>query len=155
LGAAEVFAVDIDPGRLELAKAFGATPLNAGALDPAHELQATGGVDVAIELVGSADTTHQAVRSLRAGGRAAVAGLTGQVTTISVYHDLMAREAELIGVMDHTIEEAREVLAMAERGALNLDSIVTETLVLDAAAVNARLDELERFGTGVRSVITP
>ena len=155
LGAADVFAVDIDPGRLELAASMGAFAVNAASLDPVAALQSHGGVDVAVEFVGSATTTQQAVRSLRAGGRAAVAGLTSEATGISTYEDLMAREAELIGVMDHTIAEAREVLEFAQRGELSLEAVVTDTVDLDATAVNARLDTLEAFGAGVRSVITP
>lgn len=155
LGAAEVFAVDIDAARLELATTLGATPIDAGSEDPAASIRALGGVDVAIELIGYAATTLQAVRSLRSGGRAAIAGLTSEITELSVYDDLMAREGELIGVMDHTLEEAREVLAFAHEGLLNLEQVVTDAVPLDAAAVNGRLDALERFGSGVRTVIIP
>ena len=44
---------------------------------------------------------------------------------------------------------------MARRGVLDLSNIVTRTVSLDAAAINQALDDLERFGEGVRTVIVP
>jgi propanol-preferring alcohol dehydrogenase len=155
LGASAVYAIDIDAARLELAAEFGATPIDASGEDPVVALQATGGVDVAVEMVGLATTTLQAVRSLRPQGRAAAAGLTGEQTAISVYEDLMSREGELIGVMDHTLAEAHEVLDLAERGVLRLDRVVTRRVRLDGDEVNGALDDLARFGPGVRTVINP
>src|SRR5256885_294311 len=55
LGAGDVFAVDIQPRKLELAKQLGAVPVNARLCDPVEALrdQTRGrGVDVALELIG-------------------------------------------------------------------------------------------------------
>jgi propanol-preferring alcohol dehydrogenase len=41
------------------------------------------------------------------------------------------------------------------RGTLDLSDVVTRTVPLDADAINAVMDELEDFGGGVRTVITP
>ncbi len=155
LGAAAVYAVDLDEHRLEIAASYGAIPVNPRTIDPVDHLQRQGGVDVALELIGLAQTTRQALQSLRFRGRAAVAGLTGETTEVAAYDDLMAREAELIGVMDHTLSEVHQVLDYAAQGALLLDSVVTSRIPLEAAAVNQALDALERFGPGVRTVIVP
>jgi propanol-preferring alcohol dehydrogenase len=154
LGADEVLAVDIDEGRLEAAAELGAIPIDAGAKDPVGAIRESGGVDVAVELVGSSLTTEQALGSLRPLGRAAVAGLTDQTTPVPVYDRLMSQEAELIGVMDHTMDEAQEVVAYAAAGALDVSALVTATVPLDAAVVDARFDHLEKFGAGIRTVIT-
>src|SRR5204862_5116547 len=53
-GAAEVFAVDINPHKLEIAKRFGAIAVNASAGNPVakiRELTGGRGVDVVLELV--------------------------------------------------------------------------------------------------------
>ncbi len=74
-GAAEVFAVDINPRKLELAERFGAIPVNASAGDPVEQIrELTGGrgVDVALELIGLPLTMRQAVQSLAILGRAAL-----------------------------------------------------------------------------------
>ena len=78
-GAAEVFAVDINPRKLELAERFGAVPVNASAGNPVEQLRELTrgrGVDVALELVGLPLTMRQAVQSLAILGRAALVGLT-------------------------------------------------------------------------------
>ena len=54
-GASQVFSVDFHPDRLDLAKQFGATPVNAAEADPAEQiLDATGGLgaDRGVEAVG-------------------------------------------------------------------------------------------------------
>jgi len=38
---------------------------------------------------------------------------------------------------------------------LDLSSVVTRTVPLDAGAINAAMDDLEAFGPEVRTVITP
>jgi hypothetical protein len=41
------------------------------------------------------------------------------------------------------------------RGTLDLSGVVTDTVPLDADAINETMDRLERFGGDVRVVITP
>src|SRR6266404_6371674 len=55
LGAREVFAVDLQPDKLELAKSLGAVPIDARVGDPVKLIRdhtAGRGVDVALELIG-------------------------------------------------------------------------------------------------------
>jgi propanol-preferring alcohol dehydrogenase len=47
------------------------------------------------------------------------------------------------------------LIEYARRGVLDLSDVVTRTVPLDAEAINAVLDQLEEFGAGVRTVITP
>src|SRR5437016_3838265 len=81
LGAGAVYAVDIKPAKLELARQFGAIPLNGAECDPVEEISrmtAGRGGDVALELIGLPSTMQQAVRSLAIRGRAALVGITEQ-----------------------------------------------------------------------------
>jgi len=158
LGALEVFAVDIRQGKLEAAQSYGAIPVDAADGDPVEKIkQLTGGrgVDVALELVGSPKTMEQSFRCLAVQGRAAVAGLGDEPFEIRPYRDLLGREAEVIGVSDHLASEIPQLLEWACRGRLDLSRAVTRTVPLDAAAVNAVLDDLGRFGGDIRAVITP
>lgn len=157
-GARKVFAVDIHPRKLELAQRFGATPVDARADDPVAEIRRLTdgrGVDAALELIGLPLTMAQAVRSLAIHGRAALAGLTDGQVSFSPYHDLLSREAEIIGVSDHLHGELRELIGLVERGELDLSTVVTQTVPLDAPAINRVLDGLEAFGGEVRAVVTP
>jgi threonine dehydrogenase-like Zn-dependent dehydrogenase len=158
LGAAKVFAVDVNPAKLALAERYGAIPVNAKASDPVRAIrEATGGrgVDAALELIGFARTMEQAVEVLAPRGRAALAGLTPERMTIAPYRDVLNREAEIIGVSDHLASEIAELMGFVERGELDLTQAVTRVVPLSAAAVNGVLDDLEAFRDDVRSVIRP
>ena len=157
LGAAEIYAVDLNPEKLALAARFGAIPVNARELDPVAEiLRLTGGrgVDVALELIGLPVTMQQAVRVLGKLGRAALAGLTQKPFAINAYTELINQEAEIIGVSDHLARELPELLRLATTGQLDLGPIVSRTVPLEAVAINGVLDELEKFGGATRTVVS-
>jgi propanol-preferring alcohol dehydrogenase len=156
-GAAEVFAVDINPSKLKLAERFGAIPVSASTGNPVEQIQElTGGrgVDVALELVGSPLTMRQAVQSLAVLGRAALVGLTRETFAVAPYAELLNKEAEIIGVSDHLASEIPVLLDLAGTGKLDLHGII-RTVPLEAGAVNGVLDRLEKFNEDVRVVITP
>jgi propanol-preferring alcohol dehydrogenase len=158
LGAAKVFAIDVNAAKLGLAARFGAVPVNAHGADAVKKIQQlTGGrgVDVALELIGSARTMEQAVKVLAPCGRAALAGLTDQDMSVAPYRDLLSREAEIIGVSDHLASEIPELMEFVARGELDLSNAITRAVPLDARSINGVLDDLEAFRDDVRSVIRP
>jgi len=158
MGALDVYAVDINPDKLRLAKKYGAIPVNAAEGDPVvrlRELTGGKGVDVALELIGLPLTMRQAVQSLAVFGRAGLVGLTDKPFEIYPYVELLGREAEVIGCSDHLLHEMPLLLEYARRGLLDLSDVVTRTVGLEADAVNETLDALERFGGEVRTVIVP
>lgn len=158
-GALDVFAVDIRPEALEFARRLGAVPVDASRLDPVAEIgRLTGGrgVDVALELVGLPSTVHQALRCLAVLGRAAMVGLCNRPVEVNPYADVLGKEAEIIGSSDHLLSELPALLELARRRVLDLSGIVTRTLPLEAAPINAALDDLDAFrGGDVRRVIQP
>jgi 2-desacetyl-2-hydroxyethyl bacteriochlorophyllide A dehydrogenase len=156
LGAREVYAVDLDPDKLAMAEGFGALPVLAEKSDPVAEIRRrTGGrgVDVALELIGLPLTMSQALRSLAKMGRAAVAGITTESLAVDSYRELIAAEAELIGVSDHLATEIPELLEYLRSGSLDLSHVITETVPREPDAINGVLDRLDAFGSGVRAVI--
>jgi 2-desacetyl-2-hydroxyethyl bacteriochlorophyllide A dehydrogenase len=157
-GAAEVFGVDINPRKLELAERLGAIPVNASvgnSVEQIQELTGGTGVDVALELVGLPETMRQAVQSLAILGRAALVGLTQETFEIAPYSELLNKEGEIIGVSDHLASEIPLLLDLARTGKLDLSHGIIRTVPLEADAVNGVLDRLEKFGDDVRVVITP
>jgi threonine dehydrogenase-like Zn-dependent dehydrogenase len=71
LGASQIMAVDVDPGRLKIAKQFGASAMLLAEGDVVQEIldfTSGRGVDVAIEALGSQSTFENALRVLRPGG---------------------------------------------------------------------------------------
>jgi len=157
-GALDVYAVDIVPDKLEMAEGFGAIPINGAETDPVAEIKRLTngkGVDVALELIGLPVTTRQAIESVAVFGRAVMVGLTDKTVAVDPYRELICREAELIGSADHLAHELPTLIELVRRGVLDLSGVVTDTVPLNADAVNETMDRLERFGGDVRVVITP
>jgi threonine dehydrogenase-like Zn-dependent dehydrogenase len=118
--------------------------------------QTSGGVDVALELVGLPQTIQQSLRSLGNMGRAVIAGICGAPVMIDTYRDLLGNERELIGSNDHLREELPELVALAQRGQLDTSRVVSRAVPLDAGAINNALDALEHFSNDtIRTVIVP
>lgn len=158
LGAGAVFAVDINPRKLEIAAGFGAVPVNASEGEPVaaiQELTKGRGVDVALELIGLPLTMQQALRSLAIKGRAALVGITQDSFPVAPYHEVINKEAEIIGVSDHLGVELPLLLDLASKRKLDLSSLVSRSVSLEAKAINATLDGLEEFGNDVRVVVEP
>ncbi len=73
-----IIAVDVDPGRLQLARELGADHvLDPGSDDVAaccRELSGGGGVELAFEAVGVTETVRGAIAALKKGGRLTLIG---------------------------------------------------------------------------------
>lgn len=163
LGALRVFAVDRDAGRLALAERLGAIPVRTDSpsedcqSSPADEIRRLNGgrgVDVALDFVGIAATLRPAIASLAPFGRAVAVGLGDQPVPIYPYQEIIGREAEIIGCSDHLASEIPLLTELVRRGSLDLAMVVTDVIPLDADAINAALNRLERYGAGgVRTVV--
>jgi D-arabinose 1-dehydrogenase-like Zn-dependent alcohol dehydrogenase len=157
-GALAVYAVDIREESLALAASYGAIPVNAASVDPVariRELTKGKGVDVAVEMLGRAETMLQAVRCLGPLGRAVIVGISHEALSIDTYHEILGNENELIGSNDHLASELPAVIEMARQAVLDTSKVVTRTIPLDAGEINAVLDGLERHDPGIRTVIVP
>jgi propanol-preferring alcohol dehydrogenase len=153
-GAGVVYAIDVNREKLEQAASLGAQPIVASD-NPVDTLRKQGGVDVALDLVGSAQVMQHCVDSLAPMGRAVAVGLTADTFPVGPYTDLVTGESELIGASDHLRSEIEELLAHAAAGRLELGDIVGSHIPLQADVVNQALDELEAFRGPVRTVIRP
>lgn len=93
-GAATVIALDVEPGRLEQAKTFGATDtVVSGTSDWKEQVLALtdgAGVDVAIEAVGVPVTFEMALDIVRPGGNVANVGVHGKAVELHL-EDLWIR----------------------------------------------------------------
>lgn len=157
-GAVEVFAVDINEDKLKLAAFYDAIPVNAQESDPVAEIKRLTngkGVDVAVEMIGLPKTMKQALQVAGVMARVVIVGLSNQPLEIKTYTELLGNEVELIGSNDHHLQELPILLDLARRKVLDTSRIVTRAIPLDADAINKALDDLERFGGDVRTVIVP
>lgn len=158
MGAVEVFAVDIQPEKLQLAAAYRAIPVDAGRVDAVQELRRLTdglGVSLALEMVGLKKTLEQAIDSLGKLGRAVVVGVTQEPIAINTYRQVLGKEAEIIGTNDHLLSELPLLIDLVRRGILDTSRVVSQVIPLDAGVINRRLDALESYTSDVRAVITP
>src|SRR5919197_4516801 len=138
LDCGEIYVVEINPVKLASAKNLGAIAINANAGDPVAQIkEATDGkgVDVSLELIGSAKTMRQATRSLAPLGRAALAGLTNESMSILPYQELINREAEIIGVSDHLASDLPALIEFARSGKLRFPPDAFRVVDLNAEQI--------------------
>ena len=157
-GCRDVYVVDINPAKLASVAAFGAIPIDAMARDPVERIREETdgkGVDVSIELIGSALTMGQAVRCLGVFGRAALVGLTAESVSVLPYAEIINKEAEIIGVSDHLAADLPLLMQFARDGKLRFPQETLRFVDLDAAQINAALDAVENSIAHVRTVIVP
>jgi propanol-preferring alcohol dehydrogenase len=152
----QIYVVEINPAKLATAAKFGAVPIDATAGLPVEQiLDATGGkgVDVVVELVGSAATMQQAVRCLAVQGRAAMVALSRESMSLLPYPNLINKEAEVIGVSDHLASELPVLIDFAGKGKLRFPEGTLRSVNLNATQINAALDEVEKSTNHIRTVI--
>lgn len=155
-GADPIVAVDLDPAKLELALARGATNAveSGSATTAARVLRLTGrGADHAFEVVGRPETMRLAWDCLRPGGAAVVVGLAPKgvevaLPAIEFLSDKGIR-GSYYGSGDATAD-LPQLAALALSGDLDLVGVVTSVEPLEA--VNDALDRL-RQGEGARTVL--
>ncbi len=157
-GAINVYAVDINSEKLTLAKQYGAIPINGKQVNVVKEIKRLTngkGVDVAIEMIGLPQTMKQALQCGGVMARIVIVGLSNKPLEIDTYNELLGNEIELIGSNDHHLQELPLLVEMARKKILDTSQVVTRTVPLNANAINATLDALEKFSGDVRTVIVP
>jgi propanol-preferring alcohol dehydrogenase len=151
-----IYVVEINPVKLASIKNLGAVAIDANVGDPVTQInEATKGkgVDVSLELIGSAKTMRQCVLCLAPLGRAALVGLTRESISIFPYTELINRETEIIGVSDHLATELPALIEFARSGQLRFPPETLRVVDLDARQINAALDALQHSIDHVRTVI--
>jgi propanol-preferring alcohol dehydrogenase len=156
LGARRILAVDRVAAKLTVARAAGCLPIDAHHDVTEQILTATdgAGADVAIDLAGHPPLATAALRALAPGGRLVLVALNRKAFEFDPYHDVLAREREIIGCSDHTRDEVVDLLDWAAAGRLDLAEAISRRIPLEAGAVNAALDALEQGTDHFRTVIS-
>jgi S-(hydroxymethyl)glutathione dehydrogenase / alcohol dehydrogenase len=155
-GAGRIIAADPLPEKRELALKLGATDvIDTGSDKPAEQIVALtkGGVDHAIEAVGRPQSAALATAVLRRGGTATILGMMplGERVSLGAMDLLGGKKLQgaLMGGNRFPVDIPR-LVDFYLRGMLDLDSIVAETISLDA--VNEGFEKLKR-GEAARSVV--
>jgi 2-desacetyl-2-hydroxyethyl bacteriochlorophyllide A dehydrogenase len=138
LSGADVLAVDRIPRRLELASIFGATSIDAASAGAAVK-DATGGrgVDVTIDLTGSASALQEAIRGAAYGSRVVAAGFAqGGADELRLGEEFHHNRIELVSSQISAVHPRlsrrwdvlrleRTIVELRRRDRLELESLVT------------------------------
>lgn len=126
---------DLDPAKVQLASQMGADAAILGADDERSRGKLGSSADVVFDLVGTDDTLARAERLVARGGLIMLVGEGGGHLRFGV--DVTAIESWFTTTVWGSLEELRDVVALARDGALHWD---VETLPLaGAASAHARL----------------
>jgi S-(hydroxymethyl)glutathione dehydrogenase/alcohol dehydrogenase len=155
-GAARIIAVDVQPAKLELARAFGATDVVDASLGRVVEQIQTltgGGVQYAFECIGLKTTAEQAFSCLRSGGTATLIGMIPVGTKIELHGVDFLRERRIQGSMMGSNRFRTDMPRLIEffmQGRLHLREMVSARIPLER--INEGFETL-RTGGVARSVI--
>jgi S-(hydroxymethyl)glutathione dehydrogenase/alcohol dehydrogenase len=157
-GAERIICIDLDEGRLEQAKAHGATDTFIGGPDAVQQvLDMTDGfgADYTFEATGNVKVMRQAVESARMGwGLATVAGVAGKGEVLETVPRYLITGRRIAGASFGGAkgrDRVPELVDLYLSGDLDLDSFVTNRIALDD--INAAFTAMDNH-EGVRTVIT-
>ncbi len=156
-GADRIVAVDLSPGRLELARGQGATDTLVGGPDTvATILEMTGGfgADYTFEATGNVAVMRQALESARMGwGLCTVAGVAGRGETLDIIPRYLITGRRVCGSSFGGLKGRDDVPKLVERfmaGEIDVAPFISHRITLEE--VN-RGFELMEAQDGIRSVI--
>ena len=132
-GAAKVFATDINPERLEIARQLGADVVINGKDDVVARLrELTGGVgvDVVLEMSGAEVAIRQGFQAVTNGGRVSLLGIPERPITLDLASDVIFKGLRVYGITGRKMFETwYRTQALLAQG-LDLTPIVTHRIPL-------------------------
>ncbi|MCW2539347.1 MAG: alcohol dehydrogenase [Frankiales bacterium] len=135
-GASRIVAIDINDGKLETAKQFGATDginnSSGDAVEQLHELiPGAGGVDYSFEALGLKQTYELAFNVLRRGGTATAIGVASGTFELPAAAFLQERrfQGSIMGSVQFR-KDLPYLLDLYTRGRLKLDELVSNRIPL-------------------------
>ena len=150
-----VIAVDINDRKLEWARQFGAAAvINASKVEKvSKEIKKLmgGGVDTAIEVIGSPRTFEDAFESVRVGGRVVVVGYTAETSQI-VAGKIMFKALDVIGSLGCRPVDYIPLIRMVEQGRIDLTKLVTHRFPL--GEIHKAFEAMHE-GVSLRSIVVP
>ena len=152
---ARVIAVDVDPARLEQARALGAdetVDASAGsAAERVRELTSGRGAAYALECSGNADAINEALRATRRWGTVCLVGMGGR-PTVNVTDDVIRMQLTVIGSWTFSNVGQADCAEFCARHALPVERLFTHRFALEDAP--RAYEMFDRRETG-KAVILP
>ena len=153
---ARVIAVDVDPGRLEAARAFGAaetvlasTDAPAGAVaERVRALTGGRGAAYALECSGHAGAVVEALRATRRWGTVCLVGMGGR-PTLDVTDDVIRAQLTILGSWTFSTVGQADCAAFCAAHALPVEKLFTHRFALEDAPEAYRMFDNRETGKAV------
>jgi propanol-preferring alcohol dehydrogenase len=148
---AQVIAVDLDEGKLAMARNEGAVEtVNAREVDAPTAIKEItgGGAHVSLDALGIQATMLNSLMSLRKGGVHVQVGITtaAEQGQVALPIDIMTmQELEFRGSLGNPNQHYRPLMQMVERGVLKPDRLVTKSVSINETP--AVIESMTDFGT--------
>ncbi len=154
-GALAIYAVDVNPARLELAKKLGADAAFAATSDdvPAEIARLTNGdgADVLLEMSGSGAAIDTGLKLLRNGGTAALLGIPSNPVTLDLAERVIFKGITVLGINGRRMFETwYQAEALVKTGRVDPRAVITHVLPY---AEFDRAFELMEKGEAVKIVL--
>ncbi len=132
-GASSVYAIDVNPAKLELAKRLGADETflatQDGLVDEIKRRTSGDGVDVLLEMSGSGVAIDNGLQMVRNGGTAALLGIPSDNVSINLAERIIFKGLTVLGINGRRMFETwYQTQALVKSGRVDLRPIITHVL---------------------------
>jgi threonine 3-dehydrogenase len=132
-GASSVYAIDVNPSKLELAKRLGADDTflatQPGLVDEIKRRTSGDGVDVLLEMSGSGAAIDTGLQMVRNGGTAALLGIPSDNVSINLAERIIFKGLTVLGINGRRMFETwYQTQALVKSGRVDLRPIITHVL---------------------------
>ncbi len=132
-GAASVYAIDVNPAKLDLAKRLGADATflatQPGLVADIVSRTNGDGVDVLLEMSGSGAAIDAGLQMVRNGGTAALLGIPGDAVNLNLAERIIFKGLTVLGINGRRMFETwYQTQTLVKSGRVDLRSIITHVL---------------------------
>jgi len=152
LSGAKVVAVDLSDEKLEVAKKLGAYAVFNAKEEKVEKAvrKATGGCDVAFEVIGKPKVMNQAMATLKTGGRFVMVGYSADDLQLSAAR-VMFREMDIRGSLGCRPVDYHAIVQLADQGKIALDLLISNRYPIDE--INRGFDDLREEKPVIRNLM--
>lgn len=152
LSGAKVVAVDLSDEKLEIAKKLGAYAVFNAKEDKVEKAvrKATGGCDVAFEVIGKPKVMNQAMATLKTGGRFVMVGYSADNLELSAAR-IMFREMDIRGSLGCRPVDYHSIVQLADQGKIALDLLISNRYPIEK--INRGFDDLREEKPVIRNLM--
>jgi threonine 3-dehydrogenase len=135
-GATAVYAIDVNPAKLDLAKQLGAdatfSATQPGLVEEIRSRTRGDGVDVLLEMSGSGAAIDQGLQTLRNGGTAALLGIPSRDVSLNLAERIIFKGLTVLGINGRRMFETwYQTEALVKSGRVDPRAIITHVLPYD------------------------